>query len=225
MASLHSFSVSKSARVFTLPDAPQHIQHIVIALHGYGQLAESFIRRFQSFVDNFPEYLVVAPEGLSRFYVQGFSGKVGASWMTKEGREAEIKDQALYLDLVAAHFQSLYPEAKLHVLGFSQGVATAWRWVANGRTQNFASLVLWAGEAPKEFPTSLISRLQSIPFVHVHALQDAFIPPHAATHQFSALQSYFPHIESIAYEGGHDIDNTTLTQIYKRDNPFISPPH
>ena len=32
----------------------------------------------------------MAPEGLSRFYLEGFSGKVGATWMTREDRLNDI---------------------------------------------------------------------------------------------------------------------------------------
>ena len=61
---------------------------VLYVLHGYGQLAEFFVRKFRELGD---EYLIVAPEGMHRFYLQGSSGRVGASWMTKEDREQDIK--------------------------------------------------------------------------------------------------------------------------------------
>ena len=45
------------------PDA----RDVWVALHGYGQLAEYFVRHFVPFAGD--ERLVVAPEALSRFYV------------------------------------------------------------------------------------------------------------------------------------------------------------
>ena len=41
---------------------------------------------------------IIAPEGLSRFYKNGFYGEVVSSWMTKEDRLNEINDYILYLD-------------------------------------------------------------------------------------------------------------------------------
>src|SRR3989442_12895857 len=51
--------------------------------------------------------LLVAPEGLSRFYVREMSEpvadrKVGASWMTREDRLQGIPDYVRYLDAVDA---------------------------------------------------------------------------------------------------------------------------
>jgi hypothetical protein len=63
-----------------------------LVTHGYGQLAKTFIRRFEPIMD--AQTLVVAPEGLSRFYWGGFDGPVVASWMTREDRLDEIADCA-----------------------------------------------------------------------------------------------------------------------------------
>ena len=43
--------------------------------------------------------LLIAPEGLSRFYHEDHES-IGASWMTREERLEEIKDYLMYLDLV-----------------------------------------------------------------------------------------------------------------------------
>ena len=71
-------------------------------LHGYGQLAAPFLDDFRAIDDG--TRLIVAPEALSRFYegdVQARlhkDAKVGASWMTREDRDAEIADYVAYLD-------------------------------------------------------------------------------------------------------------------------------
>ncbi|NIP78275.1 MAG: phospholipase, partial [Gemmatimonadetes bacterium] len=85
-------------------------REVWFVLHGYGQLAERFVRRF----DALPGVrdgmrAVVAPEALSRFYVEeevtgphGPESRVGATWMTRADREHEIRDYVEYLDRVAA---------------------------------------------------------------------------------------------------------------------------
>ena len=62
---------------------------LLIALHGYGQLAQYFAKKF---IDLPEDYALLVPEGMHRFYLEGTSGRVGASWMTKEGRELDIED-------------------------------------------------------------------------------------------------------------------------------------
>ncbi|NJL13531.1 MAG: hypothetical protein HC913_11350 [Microscillaceae bacterium] len=94
----HYLSVQKTARFATLHELTDQTRHIWFVCHGYGQLAPYFIQKFAVLP---PEsHFVVAPEALSRFYMDGFSGKVGATWMTREDRELEIKDYLAYLNQV-----------------------------------------------------------------------------------------------------------------------------
>ena len=76
-----------------------------VVCHGYRQLARRFIREFQGIAG--AERRIVAPEGLSRFYLDeeggphGPEARVGATWMTREDRIAEIDDYVAYLDALA----------------------------------------------------------------------------------------------------------------------------
>ena len=73
-------------------------ERIWLVFHGYGQLAEYFIKKFEDLdpTKNF----IIAPQGLSKYYLQGVYGRVGASWMTKEDRLTEIANQYAYIDEV-----------------------------------------------------------------------------------------------------------------------------
>ena len=78
------------------------------------------------------------PEALSRFYVtregERVGQRVGASWMTREDREAEVADIVRYLDdvfVAACARADADPRAvRLGAVGFSQGTATVTRWLA-----------------------------------------------------------------------------------------------
>jgi len=124
-------------------DAPSELW---LLLHGYGELAADFLARFTPVAS--PARLLVAPEGLSRFYLRGGRGEVGASWMTKLERADEIRDYVEYLDLVLARVHD--GAAKLSVLGFSQGTATACRWALRPEAPKIARLVLWGGGVPPD---------------------------------------------------------------------------
>ena len=159
--------VPRTARYAVLGD-PATASELWFVLHGYRQLARRFIRRF----DGLPglgsgDRAVVAPEGLSRFYIErevrgphGPESRVGASWMTREDRESEIRDYVEYLDLLVEEVgsSSRHPHPgtgsappRLVVLGFSQGCETAARWVSLGRV-NPAELVLWGGGLAEDLP-------------------------------------------------------------------------
>ena len=85
---------------YYLSENYSHKKKLLIALHGYGQLAQYFAKKF----DQLPEdYALLVPEGMHRFYLQGSSGRVGASWMTKDGREFDIEDNLNYLNQLLSH--------------------------------------------------------------------------------------------------------------------------
>ncbi|MEO6444905.1 MAG: alpha/beta fold hydrolase, partial [Gemmatimonadaceae bacterium] len=141
--------VSRSARVQTLGDVEQ-ASDVWMVLHGFGQLAAEFIAPFAALAGD--GCAVIAPEALNRFYKQkdgadsNASRPVGATWMTREDRDAEIADYVGYLDEVA---RQLVPGRAVTALGFSQGVATLMRWVTAGSTP-LARVIVWAGEIPRE---------------------------------------------------------------------------
>src|SRR5690554_4646496 len=130
-ATSNQLSVSKTARYYTAGTLDKKTKTIWFVCHGYGQLAKYFIQNFKV-LDN-GENFIVAPEALSRFYLQGFSGRVGATWMTKEDRENDIKDYNAYLSTLYKKVMKDIPleNVKINILGFSQGVSTVCRWVVS----------------------------------------------------------------------------------------------
>jgi predicted esterase len=128
----HHFTVARTARYEQLGEPSAATHQLWLVAHGYGQLAEYFIRHFKSVHAADPEgTVVVAPEALSRFYLAGNEGRVGASWMTTADRQAEIADQSAYLNaLLAQLLAACPPDVRVTVLGFSQGTATVSRWLA-----------------------------------------------------------------------------------------------
>src|ERR1051326_3544018 len=143
----HHIAATRTARYCTLGTPGPAISEIWIALHGYGQLAPAFARHCLPLAA--PQRLVVIPEGLSRFYLgahtrpAGPEGRVGASWMTREDRLTEIADYVNYLDgLHQLVRRDLSPAASVDILGFSQGTATAARWIGHGEVRP-RRFVIW----------------------------------------------------------------------------------
>jgi len=175
-------------------------------LHGYGQLAEYFIRKFRALGD---EYLIIAPEGMHRFYLKGSSGRVGASWMTKEARESDISDNLSYLDALDEQLSKEYGFEQKYLLGFSQGGATAARWSQLGKS-NFDAMILWASVFPPDLPNDIeLNSKQTSYFVIGD--EDEF---YSKEHQEKIIEEYLAKSYKIKrYKGRHDIVNNPLTEI------------
>ena len=148
MSNKHHIVVNKTATYHTLGDT-KTAKTIWFVLHGYGMLAEYFIKKFEPILND--ETCIIAPEGLSKFYTQGFYGRVGATWMTKQDREVEIRDYINYLNQLYEYIckQNNNTNLKINLLGFSQGGATISRWSAIGKVQ-FSNLILWASVFPND---------------------------------------------------------------------------
>jgi predicted esterase len=211
----HRLTTERSARVYTLGDPTAADAWIV--LHGYGNLAGRFIGQFASIAS--AHRVVVAPEALNRFYLDaprpgGPSAeerRVGTTWMTREDRDAEIKDYVAYLDRVRS---DIVPHAqRLTVLGFSQGVATACRWVALGSAA-VHRLILWAGPVPADLDLSrLAARVQGVSVEVVLGSRDEFAASRKLDDELAVLhEAGVPH-RVVRFDGGHTIDQTVLARL------------
>lgn len=205
----HHFKVEKTARYFTIGN-PEKAKVILLALHGYGQLAQFFIRKFDS-LNN--DYFIVAPEGLHRFYLNGSSGRVGASWMTKEDRLADIHDNTLFLDQILSDFYQKFHFEKTIVLGFSQGGATAARWIneSKNRIDHFIS---WASVYPPDLLIEENSNLKENYFVLGN--QDEYFNETTSSETISFYKKIG--FKTISFEGNHSIDKDILSQILQQLN-------
>ena len=86
----HHIVTPKTARYSAYGNLSSKTKYFWFVLHGSNMLSEQMLYKFKEFD---PEtHFVIAPEGLSRFYVNGFGGEVVASWMTKRDRLEEIHD-------------------------------------------------------------------------------------------------------------------------------------
>ena len=209
----HHLSVPRSARYFTVGPDARTAREIWFVLHGYGQLAGRFLRHFAVLAEG--QRTVVAPEGLSRFYLEGDArDKVGASWMTREDRLTEIDDYVHYLDVVfseVVHEQR--PATGIHVLGFSQGTATACRWLVLGRAQA-DRLVLWGGEVPPDLDlVRARERWKQTSLLFVAGSEDWFITPKVLARDEQRLKENGIAYRVERFEGGHEIRGEVLERI------------
>jgi predicted esterase len=205
--------VSKKAKI-SLYGNPK-AKTVWIALHGYGQLSNFFIRKFHT-LDEEKNY-VIAPEGLHRFYVKGTGGRVGASWMTKEERESDIQDYIKYLDQVYDEY-GIEDYDQVVLLGFSQGAATSARWMEFGKIKPSVYLH-WAGVFPPDLDFDPKQNVfeESTNYYLVGTEDQFFNQEHIQT-EIRNFKSKGIEIEYVSFGGTHNLDSTILKSFDEKLN-------
>ncbi|MFK8038456.1 MAG: alpha/beta hydrolase [Crocinitomicaceae bacterium] len=204
----NSITVKKKA-AFSTYGNPGKAKHIIFALHGYGQLSRFFIKKFQGLGE---DYYIVAPEGLHRFYLEGSSGRVGASWMTKEQREDDIKDYIQYLNKLWKEISEMHSFKKKILLGFSQGGATASRWHQHGAF-NANSIVMWGAIFPPDLPQNWEVNFQSTENYFVVGDKDPYYDIKKIDAQIKFFEEKSVNFTTLVFNGKHEIDQSTLLKI------------
>jgi predicted esterase len=207
--------VERTGRYQVLGD-PSRAAEVWFVLHGYGQLAGGFVRGFADLPGvSSGARAVVAPEALSRFYVEdeigphGPGSRVGASWMTRSDREHEIRDYVEYLDRVAAAVAR--GEHRVVVLGFSQGAETASRWAVLGGIRP-AELILWGGGRAADLDLEQATRTLGDVRVRLVVGSEDTWARHRVEDSVSRLRAAGLDPERIDYTGGHRLDPVLLSE-------------
>jgi predicted esterase len=210
----HKFKTEKTAHVFTHGEPSEKTEYLWFVTHGYGQLANSIIRKFEGFDPM--THFVVAPEALNRFYWQFKSSVVGASWMTRQDRLDEISDYTTYLDTVFAHFKTqVPPSVKIILFGFSQGCATQMRWILRG-LPNFDHLVFWGGVLPEDLDYQpFLTYFYDKKITFVCGDTDEFINQEGIEKHLALAKERELAIDFVGFEGKHEILTDVLTQVFK----------
>jgi len=212
-------SFSFQARYYRLGHLTPDTRQVWIALHGYGQLAQYFARKLEPLT--YQNICVLVPEGLSRFYLedvqtrsQGGSQRVGASWMTRENRLMDIHNYICYLDTVfqneTRHLEHVPP---VTVLGFSQGAATATRWVMH-QSVAISRLILWAGLLPHDMDFDKGRKLfAGKEVVHVYGTDDPFVTDSRFAEMKELAQRISDAPTVLRFEGKHELHEATLLSL------------
>lgn len=241
----HSIEVPRTAHYVSLGPAPgpsvagpvqqTPVCEIWMACHGYGQLARYFGRHFRAVQS--PGRLVIVPEGLSRFYLDGPEAgdtyeRVGASWMTRADREAEIADYVRFLDDVftaeCARHGADSQAVRLVGLGFSQGAATITRWLARSpllqrRPTRTQRLILWGGMFPHDMDLASQRRwLVDTDLLLVAGTRDAYATPKRIAAEQQRLHTAGISHRLIRFDGEHRLDAALLRDLAEKTTPPAS---
>jgi predicted esterase len=173
---------------------------VLIGFHGYAENAQQHFEQLQR-IPGVDAWWRVAVQGLHRFYATK-TQEVIASWMTREDRELAIADNVAYVDRVTALLTARHGHpSRLVFLGFSQGVAMAFRAAVLGASRSDGVIAL-GGDVPPDllsqpasrFPKVLLARGTADPWYTEDKL-------HADVEQ---LRSKGIKVEVATFDGGHE---------------------
>lgn len=135
--------------------------------------------------------------------------------MTKESRLDDIEDNFNYLEEIVKKYQSDYPGSSVNILGFSQGGATACRWMVSTEL-TIDNLILYGATFPSDLmPAFDFGNKIKRNIFYVLGYSDQYISQEEKANQIALLKLLGKDIIDINYEGGHDIFSEVLLKIEK----------
>jgi predicted esterase len=140
--------------------------------------------------------------------------RVGATWLTRDDREHEIADAMRWLDLVHEDMVGLRRDTvATSVLGFSQGVATAMRWVILGKVEPVA-FIAWAGALANDMDFSVFARkMNGSRTILVAGSNDEFVSTHYMDLARKRLEESGVSLGVESYQGGHELQTDVLQRV------------
>lgn len=156
----------------TLNTFTEKTKNVWMVFHGLGYLSKYFIHYFSTL--NKKENFIIAPQAPSKYYQDTTFTHVGASWLTRVDTEMEIENNLNYVDAIFK--QEMTREIpNLIIMGYSQGVSIATRWVAR-RKISCDKLILHSGGIPKELKAGDFDFLKpEIPVIYLYGNKDQYV--------------------------------------------------
>lgn len=195
----------------TLNTLTSKTKNVWIVCHGIGYLSRYFLKYFDELKSE--ENYIIAPQAHSKYYLGSAYKHVGSSWLTKENTATEIENVMNYFDAVLKT-ENLPSNINLIVLGFSQGVSVAARYIAK-RKLKCNQLVLLAGGIPKELNVQDFTFLKGKTKVSlIYGTQDEYLSTRFLGDAKQRFYDLFGNnAEIIIFEGKHEVPKELINKL------------
>jgi predicted esterase len=195
----------------TLNELTSSTKNVWFVCHGMGYLSKYFIRYFKNL--NTEENYIIAPQAQSKYYITPKFKHVGASWLTRENTELEMENIMTYFDSIF-EVENISEEKNLIVLGYSQGVSVAMRYVAKRRIQ-CSQLVLHSGGIPKELKKEAFEFFKGKAKL-IYGINDAYLNDERMTEERHKAETLFgDQLEVTSFEGVHEVNMNIIEHLIK----------
>ena len=194
----------------TLNQFTPETKNVWVIFHGLGYLSRYFMRTFKDLDPK--ENYIIAPQAQSKYYLDDKYKHIGASWLTKENTEMETRNVLNYLEKVYKA-ENLQNAPNLIILGFSQGVSVATRWVARNKVE-CEQLILCSGKIPVELKSEDFEFLKNTNFSFIYGTNDEYLKEGIIEVEEERLKNLFPkNLKIIAFKGGHELNKDLIHQL------------
>lgn len=187
-------------------------KNVWVVFHGIGYLSQFFLKYFATL--NADENYIIAPQAPSKYYLNDSYRHVGACWLTKTDTAIETDNVMRYMDAVM-EAEQIPKHCNCIVLGFSQGVSIAMRWVARAKI-HCHKLVLYAGGIPEELTEVDFKHLtaQKTEIITILGTQDEYLTPERLVHEKEKSIGIFKQgIKHITFKGGHEVKPNIINSL------------
>lgn len=193
----------------TLNKLTEQTKNVWFVCHGMGHLSRYFLRHFKNLNPN--ENYIIAAQAPSLYY-QGENFKhVGASWLTRENTLLETDNIMHYFDAIF-EAENVPKHLNLMLLGYSQGVSVATRYVAKRQLQ-CQQLILHSGGIPKELIAENFDFLNAKVSI-IYGTKDNYFDAERIAYETDRANTLFKNnITSIQFEGGHEVNTEIITNL------------
>ena len=138
--------------------------------------------------------------------------------MTRYERETAIANNHRFLDLLMEEILQKYPQKpSIHVLGFSQGAATATRWAARW-DHRVKQMILWAGGFAHDLILEqAIDQFRTTEILMVFGEKDELITSESIASQRAFFGLLEKEVRELTFDGGHELNIPLLQKIIKKE--------
>src|SRR5690625_1013675 len=198
----NSFLPSKSTYK-TLNSLTDKTQNIWMVFHGMGYLSRYFIRYFKV-LDPETNY-IIAPQAPSKYYQDKTFKHVGASWLTRENTKLETENVLAFVQSVwKQEIKNAY-DYRVFVLGYSQGVSIATRWIAKQKI-DCHQLILHSGGIPEELKREDFEHLsKDCKVLYLYGDKDPYITEARKTEEQVKGDKLLHEIKIEVLDGKHEV--------------------
>lgn len=178
-------------------EAP-NVRGVLVGFHGYAEDAETQMARLES-IPGIDHWTLASIQGLHRFY-RGRSEAVVSNWMVREDRETMIADNIAYVDEALAAL-AVPATTPIVFVGFSQGVAMAFRAAVRGRRQA-VGIIGVGGDVPPELLADRGTRIP--PVLLMRGNREDWYSDVKMQADVEALRGRQVAVTPVVYDGGHE---------------------
>ena len=187
----------------TLNTLTEDTKTVWFVCHGMGYLSRYFLKYFKGL--NAEENYIIAPQAPSKYYIQP-KMHVGANWLTRDETKVGMQNILNYFDGIF-EAEAIPKDKNLIILGYSQGVSVAMRYMVFRKLQ-CSQLILHSGGIPKEIISTDFEYLNSSTSVKlIYGTSDEYLDAERIKSESDrAIELFGSEVQFLPFDGTHVVN-------------------